>query len=480
MPQIKVPRLYLNRCGVYCFRHKTAASDRRISLGTKCPRTAAVLALELNINIEKSKVMKFGPKNPNLSDILPGVDAESAHRYELDMERGIMRADGPDDHARMMEALDKFTVARPRSIPKVSEGLPPATVSPPVMPVLKSPLLSKVAEDWELHCVTKNAERTVRAKMGHYGDFVKRIAKDVEINAITKNVVVGYKAALLKAGQKAKTIDNKLLTLNDLFNYALSHGHYTVSNESPVSGLFIQTKQQRVEQNEPYEQFSREELAKIFNPAVYPQKMDEPDLFWAPLIALHTGMRISEVAQLRCQDFGEADGPYLFVYRSKTGAGRRNLPIAKALIDLGLLDYLAEVRTAGAGRLFPNRPYVNGTYGKRLSERFAGYLKDLGIKRPHLSFHSFRANVITAMANAEVSLIKSMAIAGHKQVEGPNAASIRVHFGYVRDLPVLRPVIDAFEWGLKVDALKYDGRFKAFVADKKNWKPGQKGTPGGD
>ena len=48
MPQIKVPRLYLNRCGVFCFRLKTATEDRRFSLGTKCPHTANIMALQLN------------------------------------------------------------------------------------------------------------------------------------------------------------------------------------------------------------------------------------------------------------------------------------------------------------------------------------------------------------------------------------------------------------------------------------------------
>ncbi len=477
MPQIRVPRLYLNRCGVYCFRLKTAAIDKRFSLGTKCPRTAIMLALRLNTQIEQGRTMAIDPRNPKLRDILPHLTPEELSRYELDMERGIMRADGPDDHARMMEALDKFAVVRSRTIPPVSASFPPSSAPPAV---LKSRLLSAVAKDWIEERKSKNGARTVYMKASHFKDFSKRIAENIEINSINKAVIVGYKSALLTAGQKSKTIDNKLLSLNDLFAYAMAHGEYTVSNESPVSGLFILSKQERIDKNEPYEQFSRAELAKIFEPTKFIAEMNEPDLFWAPLIALYTGMRISEVAQLRCHDFGEADGlPYLYVYRSKTKAGKRNLPIANDLVKLGLLDYLAEVRAAGAGRLFPNRPFVNGTYGKRLGERFGDYLKGIGIKRPHLSFHSFRANVITAMANANIHLMKSMKIAGHQHTEGVNDASIRVHFGYVRDIPDLKPVMDSFSWGLNLVGLKYDGRFKDFVANKKNWKPGEKGTLGG-
>ena len=39
--------------------------------------------------------------------------------------------------------------------------------------------------------------------------------------------------------------------------------------------------------------------------------------------------------------------------------------------------------------------------------------------------------------------------------------------------------MDSFSWGLNLVGLKYDGRFKDFVTNEKNWKPGEKGTLGG-
>lgn len=480
MSLIKVPRLYRNRCGTYCFRLKTSTLDQRFSLGTKCPQTATMLALQLNTEIERSRAMAYQPKEPNIGKFLANLDPNKVRRYRIDMKQGIFEANGPEDHAMMMDAVERIGMKSNRSYDPEPVAQP-STRPEPAPAVLKTRKLKEVAEAWLAERATKNGERTVYGKKCHFNDFAKRIASDVEINAINKATIVAYKTTLLNLGQKGKTIDNKLMSLHDLFAYAIAHGEYTFSNESPVSGLFILSKQERLEKNEPYERFEDNELKTLFNPATYIEQMDEPDLFWGPLIALHTGMRISEVAQLRCRDFGVTDGtPYLHVYRSKTPAGIRNLPLGADLLKLGLLDYLEEVKASGAGRLFPHRPYVNNTYSKRLGELFGAHLKFIGIKRQGLSFHSFRVNVVTAMANANVPLLKSMAIVGHKRTEGVNQSSIQTHFGYVRDLPDLKPVMDGFHWGLDIEALKYDGRFKAFVANKKNWKEGQNGTLGGD
>jgi hypothetical protein len=64
MPQIKAPRIYRNRCGVFYFRVKTKDSDRRFSLGMKCPVTANIIALRLNADLERERAMN----KPKLSD----------------------------------------------------------------------------------------------------------------------------------------------------------------------------------------------------------------------------------------------------------------------------------------------------------------------------------------------------------------------------------------------------------------------------
>lgn len=182
---------------------------------------------------------------------------------------------------------------------------------------------------------------------------------------------------------------------------------------------------------------------------------------------MFTGMRISEVAAIRCVDVGEACGVnYIKIPKSKTAAGVRNVPIASALVGLGFLDYVAEAKAAGAVRIFPHRLLINDTYSKRLSEQMLAYLKDRDIKRPddHKSFHSFRVNVSTALANNGANTAQVMQIVGHKASESHD-----VHLGYVRDLPDLLPVVDTLQWPMDLSGLAYRGQFKEFVSDRDNW-----------
>lgn len=305
------------------------------------------------------------------------------------------------------------------------------------------------------------------AKRYHIADFMRRVASGIEVNALNKAELVGYKSALLAEGQTGKTIDNKLMTLHDFFKYLLGHGHYTVSNTNPVDGLFVLSKAERVAKNEPFQPFTDDELRAFFESAAYIRAMDSPDAFWGPLIGVYTGMRISEVAAIRCADSKIANGvTYIQIPKSKTAAGVRNVPVCGALRRLGFLDYVDEVRAAGADRIFPHRLFINGSYSKRLSSAMLAYLTARGIKTEgdRKSFHSFRVNVITAMANNGVNTPQVMKIVGHKNSEADD-----VHLGYVRDLPDLLPVVDQLHWPIDLEALKYDGRFESFVTNEKNW-----------
>lgn len=87
-------------------------------------------------------------------------------------------------------------------------------------------------------------------------------------------------------------------------------------------------------------------------------------------------------------------------------------------------------------------------------------------KLPQTSFHSFRVNVITELHNKNANAGKIFKIVGHKDGSGGGQA---VHWGYVRDLPDCKEIVDLLRWPIDHAALKYDGRFNAFVSDQRNW-----------
>ena len=83
MPQIKAPRLYLNRCGVFYFRLKTKEKDRKVSLRTKCPTTANIVALQLNAVIERGRAMNKNSNNPNIGDF--NFNLDEIRKYEIEV-----------------------------------------------------------------------------------------------------------------------------------------------------------------------------------------------------------------------------------------------------------------------------------------------------------------------------------------------------------------------------------------------------------
>ncbi|MCC7643609.1 MULTISPECIES: site-specific integrase [unclassified Janthinobacterium] len=496
--QIKTPRLFRNRCGVFYFRIKTAESDRRFSLRTKCPATAAIIALHLNADLERKRAMS----NPKLSDF--NFDLEAIRRYEIDLKNGVLKADGAADHKRMMEAIDRLGMIDSADRPLRSASIQSA----------KSEPLTSAVDKWLANCSGRNGARTVDTKVYHIKDFLalsfplvesverwlaehekvefnkkkalralednkaagRHASADIEVNTIGKQTLVEYKDALLAIPQTPKTIDNKLNSLHDFFKYIIGHGLHTGLEMNPVDGMFIQTKKSRAKTTKSYQPFTTEALAKFFEPESYLAAMgDAPDLFWGPLLGIHTGMRIGEVTQIRCVDVHQAPDNgihYIHVYKSKTPGGIRNVPISDALIALGFLDYAEECRAAGAERLFPHRLLINHSYSKELSAAMLKHQRARGIKAPQTSFHSFRVNVITQMHNNDSNTAKVMKIVGHDDGGGH-----AVHWGYVRDLPDLKPIVDKLAWPIDLLALRYNGRFSAFIADRNNWAADKDAAP---
>jgi integrase len=489
--QIKAPRLLVNRCGVYYFRIKSDGKEKRISLRTKCSLTANIIALQLNLAVERKRAMS----NPKLSDF----DFSSIDRYEISLPNGMkIKTDGSQaDHDRAMEALEKI-------------GPIPLSVQLRAMEVevQKSEALISAVKKWLTNCAGKNGPRTVVTKIYHIKDFLSRsfshieaverwlaesqntdflkerglrsvearkakgsyTAQDIESNAITKKLLTDYKETLASGddAQSAKTIDNKLDSLKDFFDYAIGHGLYTLTQDNPVQGLHIHTKKTRKASTQSFQPFPMPALQTLFEPEGYLGRMNEPDLFWGPLLGIYSGMRIGEVTQIRTQDVHLADNGvhYIHVYKSKTVGGIRNVPIAQALIDLGFLQYVEECKAAGAERIFPHCPYINHSYYKHLSAALLEHQRALEIKLPQTSFHSFRVNVITELHNKDANAGKILKIVGHEDGSGGGQA---VHWGYVRDLPDCKSIMDLLHWPIDLAALKYDGRFKDFVNDPKNW-----------
>jgi integrase len=131
-------------------------------------------------------------------------------------------------------------------------------------------------------------------------------------------------------------------------------------------------------------------------------------MYWAPLIALFTGARLSEILQLTIADVQKDNDIWTISINStetdhdpykrvKTKSANRILPLHSTLLDL---DFIAYVNTRD-GRLFPDEERGQNHKFSPFSKRFKTYRKQIGLYPSpdgiQRDFHSFRHTVETRL-----------------------------------------------------------------------------------
>jgi integrase len=182
--------------------------------------------------------------------------------------------------------------------------------------------------------------------------------------------------------------------------------------------------------------FNDEELLKIFSYKTFTgNKPNRVYQYWTPLIALHTGMRETEIAQIQLSDIMIRDGVYGINVDDaaeghiiKTENSRRFVPIHHDLLRFGFKDRVDYLISRSEKRLFPefylwetdpnrDKPDEKVYVGQTISKWFNGknrFLDKLDLKDGKLVFHSFRKNFITAMVKKGIPKEDRTAIVGHE------------------------------------------------------------------
>ncbi|WP_312260013.1 site-specific integrase [Limnohabitans sp.] len=459
---IKVPRLKTNRHGVFCVRVYWRDDAGRLreslhSLGTKSATVARLLALQFNTAYEQQRAMTSKPTPPKFDDLL--------NKFELDISKGIMKAEGPEDFANMMKAMEAYK-AMHGTLPNLQEamnmGRPalPSAESPKRL-LLRSKRLSEVVALYLEERKLDNKENTRKEKARTYADFVDLLG-DLEINLYTKAEGVQWKTHDMGRGLKATSINSRIGELNDLFKWAINNGHYTASDKSPVDGLRIGKKSRLAAKHQSYEPFNNDELKTIFGTG-YLQKFNKPDFYWLPIVALFTGARREELASLKAANVKTVDDVACFqIEEGKNADARRLVPIHPQLIALGFMDYAKQVQSLGAEYLFPHLIDGPNGRGKNTGRHFSNWLEYKGITDSRKVFHSFRHTVTTRLHATGANPAHVMQITGHKGEMGQT-----VHFGtYTHDvgLQALTETLGKLTYSLDLHSLKLpDPTFKNFL-----------------
>ncbi|MFC6199384.1 hypothetical protein [Ponticaulis profundi] len=171
--------------------------------------------------------------------------------------------------------------------------------------------------------------------------------------------------------------------------------------------------------------FDERDLKKIFSMPYYtgsepiPPGGKGPAALWLPILALLTGARQEEIAQLHHSDVKKVDGVWVISFQdvdevsgehytlddpeSKRiknshggdAAAMRLVPVSNRLIEIGFLDFVEKQRSSSVKRLFPevkhNSKVIKGNKARNWSKWWGKYFREkTGITDPTKVFHSFR------------------------------------------------------------------------------------------
>lgn len=233
----------------------------------------------------------------------------------------------------------------------------------------------------------------------------------------------------------ATTVNNIMQSVSSLFNWAVKRD---MIQKNYASGMKVKILERDDEQKEI---FSDDQLSQI----VKGLKSETDHKHWIPIVSLYSGARLEEISQLLVTDIRQIDGIWAIdINREadkilKNNNAKRIVPIHKALIDKGFVDYVKRTKSDGHQRLFPALKKIKGKYGHSISKWFSSYLKRIGIKIDgrKVSFHSLRHTFINRAKQLDLPEGYVKEIVGHER------GSITYgHYGKTYGCIKLKEVID--------------------------------------
>lgn len=287
--------------------------------------------------------------------------------------------------------------------------------------------------------------QTYNAKVRRLKDFAEWIGSDTMLEAITKRksgeYVTSRLASMNDRNGKPLSPKTKKDTASDLrafFHWCEGRGYIETNPFTSVMRTLG-----TVIKGAPSDRrgWNRSELAKLLNDATLRK---DKVMMGLVMIALFSGMRGNEIAELRLEDVTDE---YLRVTQGKNRNSIRKVPIhwkiaplVKHLKSTSKDEYLLEGLTRGGE---DNKRYHN--IGKKFNRRRAklGFSKDT-------VFHSFRNSLATALENSSVPSDLAKQVAGHSDQNRGLTYSL---YSDGLDHDVLAEILNKASYGDEVDAI---------------------------
>jgi integrase len=474
--------LMVSRHGVYYLRYIIPKSLRayfngrseiKKSLITRDPKAALFLSKQIGNRIEQIfyYLLQHGRYENHMKSKL---DFMPSYFVSIPLKDGSAISIKTDpnsatDHKNAMEMVT--TVIKEsalRATPDLFASLPTEIAN-----ITSDRTIIEVVEKYSESHREKWKEKTFddyKSILNRFADYAK--SKSINsVNQVTKDFIQDFKLSLVApSGSKlgARRADFIISVLHGFFNYA-SHSGYFTQNKIPTENQRTLTRRDK-DKLEGYAFFDNEHLQSIFNPLNL-NTVKKPHEFWLPIIAIFTGLRINEIAQIYLHDFVEIDGCHALRICDdepdqsvKSPAARRVIPLHPSLINIGLMDYIEDVKKIpNAKRLFPYLPYRRDGYGALPSKAFARYLKKINAKNGKEVFHSLRKTMNNRLKELGINEETRAQIAGHAHDTVNATIYSQPHqFSYIKSV-IYKLTFD----GVDFSTLKYEpGLFSKVLADE--------------
>lgn len=326
--------------------------------------------------------------------------------YELDISKGILKADGEEDHARLMQAIEAMKLlhsgnSSATNIPAQDTKSVPAPIQDDSNTLKLNELLEK------FFLLRKSIAQATAISYNKIIDEFTKFLKNPPITKITQSDITRYQE-YLATKNTPRTIDNKISTVRALFNFAKKHGY--TKQDNPAQDKALLTKKQKLKGG--FAIFEPDEIRALINSEFFKKQIiKDKDYSACVMLALFTGCRIGELTNLKKSQFKTSPTgiPYITIRDSKTMAGIREVPLHSFISK-----YMQDFMTEKPDKIFKYEEIDGKGAGNAVGKKFARHVDESKLTRDKLVFHSLRKFVNNELMKNRVSLEHRCQFIGHE------------------------------------------------------------------
>jgi len=258
---------------------------------------------------------------------------------------------------------------------------------------------SEFAREYAKYCKVNKAENSFQRDLGIINVHLIPFFGSRFLHTITAKEIERYKAERL-GKVKSQTLNRELSTLKHLFKMAVEWGYIRENPAKPVRMFRVPKKDARF--------LDKEEVPRLLDACL----MQAPEIYPLVVAGLYTGMRSSELFNLRWEDidFGRETLTVNSTEQHHTkNYESRTMPLREEV------QRILEPMRKGKGLVFRPEEVKEKTFYKRVIKRLAKAGKLAGLE--HFTLHSLRHTFISHLVMSGVPLPTVQKLAGHKDIK---------------------------------------------------------------